>query len=138
MSQDNPAFLVHTIHYLERCLVLLSEVALSSSDLTFLQTFLTHAKGYLSGDLSPDTEAMANWYTPENQAMIRRYITHVEAEIRLVIEEWQHTHPGELHTSSGIKLQDIVTGLERLHHTPPHLTDRPGGLDVNGTSNGCG
>jgi hypothetical protein len=102
---------------------------MSSSDITFLQMFLTHAKGYLSGDLSPDTEAMANWYTPENQAMIRRYITHVEAEIRLVIEEWQQTHASEMHTAAGIQLQDLVTGLESLHDTPPTLTDQPAILD---------
>jgi hypothetical protein len=123
--------LAHTIAYLERCLTVLSEVAMSSSDITFLRTFLTHATGYLSGDLSPDTEAMENWHTPENQAMIRRYITHVEAEIRLGIEAWQQAHPGEMHTAAGIKLQNIVTGLDRLRYTPPNDTDKPATLESN-------
>lgn len=138
MSPDTPDFLAHTIDYLERCLVLLSEVALSSSDIAFLQTFLTHAKSYLSGDLSPDKEAMENWHTPENQAMIRRYITHVKAEIHLVIEEWQQAHPDELHTASGLKLQDIVAGLKRLRDTPPSLIDPPSPSASDEASNNCG
>lgn len=113
MSQNTPAFLASTIAYLEHCLGVLAEVAISSSDITFLQTFLTHAKGYLAGDLSPDTEAMDNWHTPENQAMIRRYIIHVEEEIRLAVEAWQQANPNEIHTPRGAKLQDIVTGLTR-------------------------
>ncbi len=75
------------IVYLEHCLDVLDEAAIASGDLTFLQTFLTHAKGYLSKDVTPDTEAVENWDSPENQAMIRRYMTHVEQEIRLFIEE---------------------------------------------------
>ncbi len=103
-----------TIAYLEHCLAVLNEAAIALGDLTFLQTFLTHAKGYLSKDVTPNTEAIENWDSPENQAMIQRYIAHVEQEIRLFIEEWQHAHPDVVQTPLGVQLQALVDGLERL------------------------
>ncbi len=109
------------IAYFQHCLEVLDETAIASGDLTFLQTFLTHAKGYLSKDVTPDTEAVENWDSPENQAMIQRYMTHVEQEIRLFIEEWQQAHPEAGQTPLGVKLQALVNGLEQVHQTvlPP-------------------
>jgi hypothetical protein len=65
--------------------------------------------------------------------MIRRYIIHVEEEIRLVVEAWQQANPNEMHTPRGAKLQDIVTGLPRLPHTPPGLTGPASPLESNGS-----
>jgi hypothetical protein len=101
------------VAYLEYCLAVLEETAIASGDLTFLQTFLNHAKGYLSKDVTPDTEAVENWDSPENQAMIQRYMTHVEQEIRLFIEEWQQTHPEAMRTPLGVQLQALIDGLEQ-------------------------
>jgi hypothetical protein len=101
------------VAYLEYCLTVLEETAIASGDLTFLQTFLNHAKGYLSKDVTPDTEAVENWDSPENQAMIQRYMTHVEQEIRLFIEEWQQTHPEAMRTPLGVQLQALIDGLEQ-------------------------
>jgi hypothetical protein len=101
------------VAYLEYCLTVLEETAIASGDLTFLQTFLNHAKGYLSKDVTPDTEAVENWDSPENQAMIQRYMTHVEQEIRLFIEEWQQTHPETMRKPLGVQLQALIDGLEQ-------------------------
>lgn len=118
MSDATSLAFARPITHLEHCLSILQQAAIPSHDLEFLQTFLTHAKGYLSKDLSPDTEALENWETPENQAMIRRFITHVEQEIRLVVEEWQQTHPDAAHTPLGVKLNEMLAGLEQgLHGT---------------------
>jgi hypothetical protein len=103
------------IAYLAYCLEVLDEMAIASGDLTFLQAFLTHAKGYLSRDVTPGTEAVENWDLPENQAMIQRYMAHVEEEIRLIVEEWQQAHPETVPTPLGVKLQALVDGLERVH-----------------------
>lgn len=105
------------IVYLEYCLAVLDETSITSGDLTFLQTFLTHAKGYLSKDVTPDTEAVENWDAPENQAMIQRYVTHVEQEIRLFIEEWQQAYPEAMQTPLGGKLQALVDGVEGIQQT---------------------
>jgi hypothetical protein len=105
------------IAYFEHCLEVLAETAIASGDLTFLQMFLTHAKGYLSKDVTPDTEAVENWDSPENQAMIQRYLTHVEQELRLFIEEWQQAYPEAVQTPLGVKLQALVDGLDRIHQT---------------------
>jgi len=105
------------IAYLEYCLSVLDETAIASGDLTFLQTFLNHAKGYLSKDVTPDTEAVENWDSPENQAMIQRYMTHVEQEIRLFIEEWQQAHPEMAQKPLGVKLQALIDGLQRVDQT---------------------
>lgn len=121
-----------TIVYLEHCLSVLDETAVALGDLTFLQTFLTHAKGYLSKDVTPHTEAIENWDSPENQAMIQRYIAHVEQEIRLFIEEWQHTHPDAMQTSLGVKLQALVDGLEGLPR--PALSSTWSRLERNGST----
>lgn len=109
------------IAYLEHCLDVLNDIGMASDDLTFLQTFLTHAQGYLSKDVTPDTEAVENWDSPENQAMIQRYLTHVEQEIRLFIEEWQHAHPEAIHMPLGARLQALVAGLDQVYPTvlPP-------------------
>ena len=118
MSDAIPPAFARPIIHLEHCLAILQQAVIPSHDLDFLQTFLTHAKGYLSKDLSPDTEALENWETPENQAMIQRFITHVEEEIRFVVAEWQQTHPDEAHTPLGVKLNDMLAGLEQgLHGT---------------------
>jgi hypothetical protein len=118
MSDAIPTAFARPITYLEHCLSTLEQAAIPSYDLECLHTFLTHAKGYLSKDLSPDTEALENWETPENQTMIQRFITHVEQEIRLVVEEWQQMHPDEVHTSLGAKLNEMLAGLEQgLHGT---------------------
>ncbi len=117
MPDEAQAAYAKQIAYLEHCLAVLDETAIASEDLTFLQTFLTHAKGYLSKDVTPDTEATENWDSPETQAMIQRYITHVEQEICLFIEEWQQAHPEAVQTSLGVKLQALVDGLEQVHHT---------------------
>ncbi|WP_089933371.1 hypothetical protein [Candidatus Entotheonella palauensis] len=103
------------IAYLEYCLTVLAETAVASGELTFLQTFLAHAKGYLSKDVTPDTEAIENWDSPENQAMIQRYMAHGEQEIRLCIEEWQQAYPEAVQTPLGVKLQALIDGLERVH-----------------------
>jgi hypothetical protein len=103
------------IAYLAYRLEVLDEMAIASGDLTFLQAFLTHAKGYLSRDVTPGTEAVENWDLPENQAMIQRYMTHVGEELRLIIEEWQQAHPEAVQTPLGVKLQALVDGLERVH-----------------------
>lgn len=102
------------IAYLAYCLEVLDETAVASGELTFLQTFLTHAKGYLSKDVAPDTEAIENWDSMENQVMIQRYITHIEQEIRLVIAAWQQAHPEAVQTPLGVKLQTLIDGWERL------------------------
>ena len=113
-----PSAFDRPIAHLEYCLSVLEQAAIPSHDLDMLQTFLTHAKGYLAKDLSPDTEALENWETPENQAMIQRFITHVEQEIRLVIEDWQQTHPAEAHTRLGTRLNEMLSGLKQgLHGT---------------------
>ena len=101
------------VAYLEYCLTVLDGTAIASGDLTFLRTFLNHAKGYLSKDVTPDTEAVENWDSPENQAMIQRYMTHVEQEIRLFIEEWQQTHPETMRKPLGVQLQTLIDGLEQ-------------------------
>jgi len=103
------------IAYVEHSLAVLAETPMASGDLTCLQTFLTHAKGYLSKDVTPDTEAVENWDSPENQAMIQRYMKHVEQELRLFIEEWQQAHPEAVQTPLGVKLQALVDGLDRVH-----------------------
>ena len=105
------------IAYLEHCLRVLDETAIAQGDLTFLQTFLTHAKGYLSKDVTPDTEAVDNWDAPENQAMLQRYVTHVEQEIRLCIEDWRQAQPGVARTPLGAKLQALVDGLDQVYQT---------------------
>jgi len=118
MSDAMPSAFARPITHLEHCLSTLEQAAIPSHDLDVLQTFLTHAKGYLSKDLSPDTDALENWETPENQAMIQRFITHVEQEIRLVVEEWQQTHPDEARTPLGVQLNEMLAGLEQgLHGT---------------------
>lgn len=101
------------VAYLEYCLAVLEETTIASGDLTFLQTFLNHAKGYLSKDVTPDTEAIENWDSPENQAMLQRYMTHVEQEIRLFIEEWQQIHPETMQKPLGVQLQTLIDGLEQ-------------------------
>jgi hypothetical protein len=63
MSDAIPPALARPIAHLEHCLCILEQAAMPSQDLEALQTFLTHAKGYLSKDLSPDTEALENWET---------------------------------------------------------------------------
>jgi hypothetical protein len=118
MSDGIPSVFARPILHLEHCLSILAQAAIPSHDLDVLQTFLTHAKGYLSKDLSPDTDALENWETPENQAMIQRFITHVEEEIRLVVEEWQQTHPDEAHTPLGTQLNEMLAGLEQGLHGP--------------------
>jgi hypothetical protein len=118
MSDAIPPAFARPITHLEHCLAILEQTAIPSHDLDVLQTFISHAKGYLSKVLSPDTEALENWETPENQAMIRRFITHVEQEIRLVGEDWQQTPPDEAHTPLGAKLNEMLVGLEQgLHGT---------------------
>lgn len=117
MSDEAQEAYAKQIAYLEHCLDVLKETAIASGDLTFLQAFLTHAKGYLSKDVTPDTEAVENWDLPENQAMIQRYMTHVEQEIRLCIEEWQHAHPEAAQMPLGVKLQVLVDGLEQVSPT---------------------
>jgi len=118
MSDAIPPAFARPISHLEYCLSILEQAAIPSYDLDVLQTFLTHAKGYLSKDLSPDTDALENWETPENQAMIQRFITHVEQEIRLVVEEWQQTHPDEARTPLGAKLNEMLAGLEQGLYGP--------------------
>jgi hypothetical protein len=118
MSDAIPLAFARPIRHLESCLFILEQAAIPSYDLDVLQTFLTHAKGYLSKDLSPATDALENWETPENQAMIQRFITHVEQEIRLVVEEWQQTHPDEAHTPLGAQLNEMLVGLEQGLHGP--------------------
>lgn len=115
-DEAQEAYAKHII-YLAHCLAVLDETANPSHDLTFLQTLLIHAKGYLSKDVTPNTEAVENWDSPENQAMILRYITHIAQEIRLFIEEWKQAHPEAVQTPLGVKLQALVNGLEQVHHT---------------------
>jgi hypothetical protein len=114
MSNEVQEAYMKQIAYLEYCVAVLDETAIASGDLEFLQTFLTHAKGYLSKDVTPDTEAVENWDLPENQAMIQRYMVHVEEEVRLFIDEWQQSHPGAAQTTLGVKLQALVDGLDRV------------------------
>ncbi|ETW95240.1 MAG: hypothetical protein ETSY1_31440 [Candidatus Entotheonella factor] len=120
------------IAYLEYCLMVLDETAIASGELAFLQTFLAHAKGYLSKDVTPDTEAIENWDLPENQAMIQRYITHVTQEIRLCIEEWQQAHPQARQAPLGVKLQALIDGLEQIYH--PGLPDTWPQVERNGST----
>ena len=125
MSDAIPSVFARPITHLEYCLSILEQTAIPSHDLEFLQTFLIHAKGYLSKDLSPDTEALENWETPENQAMIRRFITHIEQEIRLVVAEWQQTHPDAADTPLGAKLNEMLAGLEQGLHGADNAADGP-------------
>jgi hypothetical protein len=134
MSDAIPPALARPIAHLEHCLCILEQAAMPSQDLEALQTFLTHAKGYLSKDLSPDTEALENWETPENQAMIRRFITHIEQEIRLVVEEWQQSHPDEAHTPLSAKLHDMLTELEQGLHGNDGADPLPPDASANGRS----
>ncbi len=115
MRDDTPASIARAITYLEQCLGMLEDVVLPSRDLVFLHTFLTHAKAYLSKDVAPDTEAAENWDTPENQAMIKRFITHVAQQIRLIIEDWQQAQAGEASRPLRVKMDEILVGLDRLH-----------------------
>ena len=117
MSDESRDAYAQLIAYLEHCLSVLDETAIAQGDLMFLQTFLTHAKGYLSKDVTPDTEAVDNWDAPENQAMLQRYITHVEQEIRLCIEDWRQAQPGVARTPFGAKLQALVDGLDQVYQT---------------------
>ena len=117
MSDETQAAYGQLIAYLEHCLSVLDEAAIAPGDLTFLQTFLTHAAGYLSKDATPDTEAVENWDAPENQAMMQRYITHVEQEIRLCIEDWRQAQPDAAPTPLDEKLQALVDGLDQAHQT---------------------
>jgi hypothetical protein len=132
MSDATPPAFARPITHLEHCLSILQQAAIPSHDLDVLQTFLTHAKGYLSKDLSPDTDALENWETPENQAMIRRFITHVGQEIRLVVEEWQQTHPDEAHTPLGAKLNEMLAGLEQGLHGTDDADPLPPDAAANG------
>ena len=112
MSDDPLRRFAKTIAHLEQCLVVLEQAALPSHDLEFVQTFLTHAKSYLAKDVSPDTEALENWSTPENQAMIQRFIAHVEQEIRLIVEEWQQSHADAEYASFHAQLAALLGELE--------------------------
>jgi hypothetical protein len=123
MSDAIPSAFARPITHLAYCLAILEQAAIPSPDLDVLQTFLTHAKGYLSNDLSPDTDALENWETPENQAMIQRFITHVEQEIRFVVEEWQQAHPDEAHTPLGAQLNEMLAGLEQGLHGPANANE---------------
>lgn len=114
MSGDYSADITRTIVYLERCLATLHDAVLPSSELEFLQTFLTHARGYLAKDVSAETEALENWDAPENQAMIERFMTHVEERIRLIITEWQDRHAGSAATTLHLEMTGLLTQLDHL------------------------
>jgi hypothetical protein len=68
---------------------LLDEIPTLSPELAFLKTFLHNATGYLQKDIAPDTEALENWDSPENQHMLRRYLRHLTNEIRMVTEDFR-------------------------------------------------
>ena len=114
MSEDYSADITRTLAYLERCLATLHDAALPSNELAFLQTFLTHARGYLAKDVSAETEALENWDAPENQAMIERFMTHVEERIRLIITEWQDGHAGSADTTLHLKMTGLLAQLDHL------------------------
>ena len=104
--------------YIQRCLQRLETIAETAPDLEFLQTFLTNAKGYLAGDLSPDTEAMENWGAPENQAMIRRYLIHVEQQIRLIAEDWQAAQGSSATPALRASVAAILADLDQFAESP--------------------
>ncbi len=133
MPDESPETLGRMIVHLERCLAILEEAAAPSPDIAFLHTFLLHAKGYLAKDVSADTEALENWDTPENQAMIQRFITHVAQRIRLMVEEWRQTRPDEAHTSLREKLHEMVAGLDRIDDLPDVSECGPLGPQCNGS-----
>lgn len=114
MSEDYSADIARTIAYLEHCLATLHDAALPSSELEFLQMFLTHARGYLAKDVSAETEALENWDAPENQAMIERFMIHVEERIRLIITEWHDRHAGSADTTLHMKMTGLLTQLDHL------------------------
>jgi hypothetical protein len=111
---DYSTDITRTIAYLEHCLATLHDAALPSDELEFLRTFLTHARGYLAKDVSAETEALDNWDTPENQAMIERFMTHVEERIRLIITEWQEIHADSANTALHLKMTGLLTQLDHL------------------------
>ncbi len=97
MSAELSAFLSRITHYMEHFLRLIDEMPVLSPDLAFLKTLLRNAIGYLQKDVAPDTEALENWDTPENQRMLRRYIRHLTNEIRMVAENvHQEALPDEI------------------------------------------
>ena len=79
---------------------------------------MTNAKGYLAGDLSPDTEAMENWDSPENQAMMRRYLTHVEQQVRLIAEDWQTAQGSTAAPAPQANVAAILADLDQLTEPP--------------------
>jgi len=87
MSEGLPAFLSRMTHAIERFLTAIDDMPVLSPDLTFLKTFLHNATGYLRKDIAPDTEALENWDSPENQHMLRRYLRHLSNEIRMITED---------------------------------------------------
>lgn len=111
MSAGLAAFLSRITHYMERFLGLIDEMPVLSPDLAFLKTLLRNAVGYLQKDVGPDTEALENWHTPENQRMLRRYIRHLTNEIRMVAE---NVHQEALPDEASQRLSQRMMVL--LHH----------------------
>ena len=114
MSENYSADIGRMIAYLEHCLATLHDAALPSRELEYLQTFLTHARGYLAKDVSAETEALENWDIPENQAMLERFMTHVEERIRLIVTEWQNGHVNSADATLHLKMHSLLTQLDDL------------------------
>lgn len=111
MSAGLGAFLSRMTHYLERFLSVINDMPVLSPDLAFLKTLLQNAIGYLQKDATPDTEALENWDTEENQRMLRRYIRHLTNEIRMVAENF---HRDALPDEASQRLSQRMMVL--LHH----------------------
>ena len=132
MPDHFSTMLDRALTYIERCLATLEEAALPPSELAFLQTFLTHARGYLVKDVSADTEALGNWDSPENRAMIARFLTHVEQRIRLTIEDWQHDHAHTTNTAFHAKMIALLADLDQLRVCDDAEEDLTPGQKGNG------
>jgi hypothetical protein len=130
MSQGLAAYLSRITDSIERLITLLDEIPVLSADQVFLKTFLHNATGYLQKDIAPDTEALENWDSPENQRMLRRYVRHLSTEIRMVAEDLnKDARQDEARQRLSQRMTALLNsleaeqgGMERLFRTP----HRPG------------
>lgn len=126
MPEGIPAGMSQAAQYLQACQTVMEALALPETERQFVDTRVNNARCYLRKELTPYTEAMDNWQRPENQVMMRRFITHIAHEMRMFVADCQPADDDARQRRLWQHLETLIAGLEGLGHGLPEGTQMSG------------